>query len=337
MVQEVVTVRNELLVQHLEFRRRLARIDSVLFLASAILRGNRREPPVPEFPVGLDTEQALVIFGITRKFGTGKRERRGTRFHTLQYVVLKFTLERFLVHDAHLVLHAESAFHVVDFDRNVGANLSLHHEARLVFQRRRRPQARLGAALGIVQFAITLEANVHRSLEHQLGLIEPEGLHPRGHVHRDGDIEHRARLGRLVATVALPDKAIQPQVLAAHVVHVGHVVGKFRIMRRPQRRRIARHRVHAFLAHVEFTGRHVDVVVENLPLGLLHQAGRCAYATEREEVIQRGRRSGQREVLERGLPFRFCRVSRGSRIRRFRIGRDAHGSISLRPRHANCR
>ena len=290
MVQEVVTVRDELLVEHLELGRRLARVDGIFFLASAILRGDGREPPVTQFPVGLDTEQTLVVLGITRKFRTGKRKRCGTRFHALQYIVLEFSLERFLVHHAHLVLHAEPAFHVVDLDRDVGADLALHHEARFVFQGRRRPQARLGTALGIVEFAVALEADVHRTLEHEFRLVEPEGLHPGGHVHRDGNVEHRARLGRLVAAIALADKAVQPQVLAAHVVHVGHVVGKFRVMRRPKRRRIPRYRVHALLAHVEFTRRHVDVMVEYLALGLLHQAGRCTHATKRQKAVQRGRR-----------------------------------------------
>ena len=31
----------------------------------------------------------------------------------------------------------------------------------------------------------------------------------------------------------VPDKAVEPQVLATHIVHVGHVVRQFRIVRRP--------------------------------------------------------------------------------------------------------
>ena len=139
----------------------------------------------------------------------------------------------FLVHHAHLVLHAETAFHVVDFDRDVGADLSLHHEARVIGKRRRRPQARLGTAFRIILFAITLQADIHRTLEHEFRLVESEVSHPSGHRHGNRNVEHGARLRRLVAFVSLADETVQPEVLAAHVIHVGHVIRKLRIVRRP--------------------------------------------------------------------------------------------------------
>ena len=233
VVQEVIAVRNELLVQNLEFRRRLAGIDRILFLTTAVLRRDCRESPVPQFPFRLDTEQALMVLGITRKFRAGQRKRCRTGFYALQDVIFKFVLVRFLVHHAHLVLHTEAAFHVVDLDRDVRANLTLHHKTRVVSQCRRRPEARLGTALGIVLLAVSLEADIHGTLQHQLGLVETEVPHPRRHRHRNRDIEHRTRLGRFVAVVPLPDKAVEPQVLATHIVHVGHVVRQFRIVRRP--------------------------------------------------------------------------------------------------------
>ena len=220
MVQEVIAVRQELLVRHLEFRRRFVRLDGILFLLTTILRRNRRQLPVAQFPFGLDTEKSLVVFGITGELRTRKRQVRRTRFDSLQNVVLEFALERFLINDADFVLRTEAFIDILDFDSDVRSNLTFDHETRIVVQRRRRPEARLGAALGIVLFAVALEAHIHGTLEHELRFVETKVLHPRRHVHRNRNIEHRTCFRSFVAAVILPDKAIEPKTLAAHIVHV---------------------------------------------------------------------------------------------------------------------
>ena len=103
-VQEVIAVRQELLVHHLELSSRFVRLDGIFFLLATVLRRNRREFPVAQFPFRLDTEEALMVFGITRKLRTGQRQVRSTRFHALQDVIFEFALERFLINNADFVL-----------------------------------------------------------------------------------------------------------------------------------------------------------------------------------------------------------------------------------------
>ena len=285
LVQEVVAVSDKLLIENLELRCRFTGLQAELFLVATVLRGNRRESPVTKFPVGLDTEQPLVVLGITREFRTRQSEVCGTRFHTLQDVVLEFALVRFLVDHAHLVTGAEAFFHIVDFDRDVRAYLALHHEVRRIVQGRRGPQARLGTTFGIILFAVSLQADIHRTLEHQLRLVEAKVAHPRRHRHRNRNIEHRTGLGSLVSVVRLPDQVVQPQALLADTVHVRHIVRKFRIMRRPQGRRVTGNGVHAFFAHVHFTSRDVDIVTKDLPLRGIHQARRRTYATKGQKSV----------------------------------------------------
>ena len=322
VVQEVIAVRHELLVHHLEFSRRFVRLDGIFFLFTAILRCNRRELPVAQFPFRLDTEKPLVVFGITSKLRTGQRQVRSTRFYALQDVIFEFALERFLIDDADFVLGAKPFIDVLDFDRDVRADLTLDHEARVVVQRRGRPQTRLGAALGIVLFAVTLEADIHRALEHELRLVEPEVLHPGRHIHRNRNIEDRARLRSLVTTIVLPDKTVKPQAFATNVVHVRDVVCKFRIMRCPEHRRIrARMRIHALFRHVDFTRCHVDVVREHLTLGRIHEPWTHANTAHRQKTIQRGCRFRHRDVLDSRSPFvrrNFGRLFRS----RFRLSHD---------------
>ena len=179
----------------------------------------------------------------------------------MQDVVFEFALERFLVNDTDFVLRTETFIDILDFDRNVRANLTFDHEARVVVQGRRRPEASLGATLGIVLFAIALEAHVHRTFEHELRLVETKVLHPRRHVHRNRNIEYGAGLRRFVTTIALAHKPVKPQALTAHIVHVRNVICQFRIMRCPKYRCIrAGNRVHTLLGHVNFTGRNIDIM-----------------------------------------------------------------------------
>ena len=283
MVQEVIAVCQELLVRHLEFRRRFVRLDGIFFLFTTILRCNRRKLPVPQLPVGLDTEKTLVVFGITGELRTGKRQVRRTRFDSLQDVVFKFALERFFIDNADLVLRTEAFIDVLDFDRDVRTNLTFDHEARVVVQRRRRPQARLGAALGIVLFAIALEADIHRSLQHKLRLVEAKVLHPCRHVHRNRNVEHGTRFRGFVTAIILPDKAIKPKTLTAHVVHVRDVVCKFRIMRCPEHRCIGTgRRIYTLFGYVDFAGSHVNVVSKELALGRIHESRTHADTAQRE-------------------------------------------------------
>ena len=304
VVQEVIAVRNELLIRNLEFSGRFISLDGIFFLLTAILGCNRRELPIAKFPVCLDTEKALMVFRITGKFSTRKREVCRTGFNTLQDVIFKFALERFFVNDANFVLRSEAFIHVLDFNRDVRSNLTLDHEARVVVQGRRRPKTRLGAPLGIVLFAIALEADIHGALEHEFRLVKTEVLHPGRHVHRDRNIEYGTRFRRFVTAIVLPDKAIQPEALTAHIVHVRNVICQFRIMRCPEHRRIRTgYRIHALFSHVDFTGGHINIVRENLPLRSIHQPRTHANAPHREEAVERGCRLGHRDILDCRGPF----------------------------------
>ncbi len=328
LIQEVVAVSDKLLIENLELRRRFTGLQAELFLVATVLRGNRRKAPVTKFPVGLDTEQPLVVLGITREFRTRQGEVRGTGFYTLQNVVLEFVLVRFFVNNTHLVAGAQPFFHVVDFNRDVRADLALHHEVRRIVQSRAGPQTRLGATFGVILFAVALQADIHRSLEHQLRLVQAKVAHPRGHCHGNRDVEHRTHLGGLVSVVRLPDQVVQPQALLADTVHVRHIVRKFRIMRRPQGRRVTRNGVHALFAHVHFTGRDIDIVTKDLPLAGTHQTRRRTDTAERQKSIQRGRRRRQRYVLVCRLPLGFSRI----RLRGFSVtGRHYRNGVALGP------
>ena len=290
VVQEIIAVSDKLLIQNLEFRRRFARLKAVFFLVATILRGNGRKAPVAKLPVSLDTEQALVVLGVTREFRTRKSKVRGTGFYALQNVVFKFVLVRFFVNHTHLVTCTQAFFHVVDFDRDVRADFALHHEVRRVVQSRARPQARVGATFGVIFFTVALQANVHGTLKHQLRLVEAKVAHPCRHRHRDGNIKHRTGLGRLVAVVRLADQVVQPQALLAYAVHVRHVVRQFGVMRSPQSGGIARNGVHALFAHIHFTSRDINIVTKDLPLAGTHERGRRTNATERQKAVKRSHR-----------------------------------------------
>ena len=159
----------------------------------------------------------------------------------------------------------------------------------------------------------------------------------RRHVHRDGDIEHRTRFRSLVPAVTLANKTAEPKVLTANVVHVGHVIREFRVMRRPKSRRVARDAVHAFLAHIQFAGRHVDVMAEHLPPVRLHEHGRRTHAAKRQKTVQGicGWRQG--EIVQCRLPFRFGRILGLGFIRIFRCRSNVCRSALLRPRNAERR
>ena len=75
-----------------------------------------------------------MVLGVSRQFRTRKSQGGSTRFHPLEDVVLELVLVRFLVDHPHLVLDTEARFHVVDFHRDVGADLTLHHKARVIMQ-----------------------------------------------------------------------------------------------------------------------------------------------------------------------------------------------------------
>ena len=223
-----------------------------------------------------------MVFGITGKFRTGKRQVRSTRFDTLQNVIFEFALERFFIDNANFVLRTKTFINVLDFNGNVRTNFTFDHEARIVVQRRRRPQACLSATFGIILFAIALEANIHGALEHELRLVETKVLHPCRHVHRNRNIKDRTCFRRLVAIV-LPDKPVKPKTLAPDIVHVRNVICKFRIMRGPKDRRIrARKCVHTFFRHVNFTSSHINIVRENLALRSIHESRACTHTTKRQ-------------------------------------------------------
>ena len=286
MVQEVIAERNELLIRDLEFSRRFIRLDGIFFLLTAILGCNCRKFPVAQFPISLDTEKALMVFRITSKFSTRKREVCCTGFDSLQDVIFEFALERFFVNDTNFVLRTETFIHVLDFDRDVRTDLTFNHEARVVVQGRRRPQARLGTALGIVLFAIALETHVHRALEHELRLVETKVLHPRRHVHRNRNVENGTRFRSFITAIVLADKAIEPKTFTPHIVHVRNVVCQFWIMRCPEHSCIrARNRVHMLFGHIDFTSSNIDIVRENLTLRSVHQARAHSNATHREEAV----------------------------------------------------
>ena len=280
MVQEVVAVCNKLLIGHLEFGRRFIGLDGIFFLFAAILGRNRRELPVAKFPVRLDTKKALVVFGVARKFSTRKREVRGTSFNALQDVIFEFALERFFVNNTDFVLRTETFIDILDFNRDVRSNLTFNHEARIVVQRRRRPKACLGATLGIILFTIPFKTDIHRTLEHELRLIEAEVLHPGRHVHRDRNVKDGTRLRSFVTAIVLTHKAIEPKTLASHIVHVRNIIRKFGIMRCPKHSRIRTgNRIHALFGHIDFTSRHVNIMRKDLALRGIHQPRTHSNAT----------------------------------------------------------
>ena len=221
----------------------------------------------------------------------GKREEaEGPKINTLNYLQEKgkLVLVRFLVDHPHLVLDTEARLHVVDFHSDVGTDLTLHHKARVIMQRKGRHQARVGAALGIVLFGVPLEAYVHGSLEHQLGLVQAKILHPGGHGHRYRNVEYRTSFWSFIAAVLLAHQAVQPQVLATDIVHIRHIVSQFRVVGGPQGGGVPRKAVHPLFAHIHFTGGDINVMTIDLAPVVLHEPRGRPDATERQHAVQGG-------------------------------------------------
>ncbi len=287
LIQEVIAISNELFIQYLEFGSGFVRLQGILFLGATILRCDGCQTPVPQFPVRLNTEQALVVFRITRQFRTRQGKIGSTRFHTLKDVVFKFILIGFLIHHANLVLGTKALFHVIDFHGNVRANLTLHHEVGCIIQRRTGPQASFRTAFGIILFSVSLQSDIHGTLKHQLRLIQAEISHPGRHGYRDGNVEYGTCFRCFVAIVSLTNQTIKPQSLTANIIHVSHIIRQFRIMSGPQRNRISGNRVNAFLANIHFTSGNVHIMSKDLSPGIVHQARASANATKGQHSVQR--------------------------------------------------
>ena len=249
-----------------------------------------------------------MVLGVTREFCTRQSKVRGTGFYALQNVVFKFILVRFFVNHADLVTGTEAFFHVVDFNRDIRTDFTLHHEVRRVVQSGAGPETRLSTTFGIILFTVALQANVHGTLKHQLRLVQAKVAHPCRHRYWNRNVEHRTGLGSLVTVIGLTHQVVQPQTLLANAVHVRHVVCQFGVMRRPQGGGIARNGVHAFFAHVHFTSRHIDIVTKDLPLAGTHERRRSTNTAEGQKPIKRCYRRREGNVLVSGLPLGLSRV-----------------------------
>ena len=149
-----------------------------------------------------------MIFGISRKFRSGKRKRRCTGLDALQDVIFEFILVGFLVHDPDLVFRPETAFHVIHFHGDIRTDFSLDHKARVIGKRRAGEQVVLGATRSVILFAAARKPDVHRPLQQELRLVQPKVLHPRGHVDGNVDVVESCAFRGGIATVLLASKGV---------------------------------------------------------------------------------------------------------------------------------
>ena len=289
-------VRDEVLVADRVLRRRGLRVDGVVLLRAALLRGDGRHVHGPDLPARLHAEEPLVVLGVAGQLGAGERERGVARLDLLQDVVLELAGLRLAVVDLDVVADRElvGGRHL---DGDVAPHAPLHAHRRLEVGREPGPEAGRGRAGDLLPAAADRED--HAPLQLQLRLVELELLQPRRQLDRDVEVVGRLLVGRV--GLLLPDQRAQPEPAQRQLVHLDRVVAEVAEVPRPERRLLARAEVAHLLRHLHLARLVVHLVVvggrvrRDLqdPLPLVH-------ALRGEHVVQRRDLAGEPEVGEVG-------------------------------------